>query len=762
MKICILTKFFPPGKTEGIPRTRFLYAREYAAMGHEVHVITSGNEGVVNFRDGFWVHEIPLALPDRPADKLSLEPVTKNILNYSYSVFRKVEELHEKHRFDIIESSLWDIEGYVTKLKMPDAPVIVRLETSTMINQEINTGKTPVFCPLTLLERNFMKLADGLTFDSWSVLQETSRLYKIDFNEKPYAVIYYGVDVGHSLPAKIARETPDDGVIRMISVGRLEKRKGTDILVKKIIPELIKSGLNYELHIVGRDVSRFDGFLEETGLSYADYVKKHYAGEIGKRIFVHGYLPDQDLEKLYAISDIALCLSMYESFGLLYLEAMRKGAVVLAFDVGGVTEIIRDGYNGFLLPKSQPLKALEVIRLIAGDPSLRDRIVQNAFEELRQRFTSRLMAENSVKFYSKMVEEFKRPRVVQIMDGLDSGGGVSNIAMNYQKLLKQSGVNSVLTGRWCAPEVQRYQTPWQDVSIRPCDFVLFQYWTFNRMARMRNELKAKKCFLFQNITPSGLLKRDSADFNWSSEGYKQLGHLDKFDVYAGFSDYSAMVLRGVYGQRLEVKILPPFMDGEAMIASKYDDALSEKLGKTGKHRILFVGRIVESKRQIELVKILSEYRKYDKDTHLFLVGMCDEKYKDKLLKVVEALGLKDSVHLAGKVRDEELYAYYRSCDLFLSMSVHEGCGLPLIEAAAFGMPVMALSTTAVPYTMGYEHPGLFRTIQEKDIAELVRKCFTDLSFRNSILLFQKTNLERYSRSQVMEALNGIFQQLEQV
>ncbi len=45
MRLVILTRYYPPRSTEGIPRTRMLYARELVKLGHEVHVITSGSEG---------------------------------------------------------------------------------------------------------------------------------------------------------------------------------------------------------------------------------------------------------------------------------------------------------------------------------------------------------------------------------------------------------------------------------------------------------------------------------------------------------------------------------------------------------------------------------------------------------------------------------------------------------------------------------------------------------------------------------------------
>ncbi|WP_336516241.1 N-acetyl-alpha-D-glucosaminyl L-malate synthase BshA [Pollutibacter soli] len=56
----------------------------------------------------------------------------------------------------------------------------------------------------------------------------------------------------------------------------------------------------------------------------------------------------QDMEEMYAISDLFLLPSEYESFGLSALEAMAGGAPVVASDAGGLPEIIEPGYNGFM------------------------------------------------------------------------------------------------------------------------------------------------------------------------------------------------------------------------------------------------------------------------------------------------------------------------------------------------------------------------------------------------------------------------------
>ena len=104
--------------------------------------------------------------------------------------------------------------------------------------------------------------------------------------------------------------------------------------------------------------------------------------------------------------------------------------------------------------------------------------------------------------------------------------------------------------------------------------------------------------------------------------------------------------------------------------------------------ILFVGRVVPSKAQHELVKALWAYRRlYDARARLHLVGGTSSfEYSKALLGFVEDLGLAGAVRLTGEVSDASLAAYFGAADVYLSLSAHEGFGVPLVEAMVAGRP----------------------------------------------------------------------------
>jgi glycosyltransferase involved in cell wall biosynthesis len=117
---------------------------------------------------------------------------------------------------------------------------------------------------------------------------------------------------------------------------------------------------------------------------------------------------------------------------------------------------------------------------------------------------------------------------------------------------------------------------------------------------------------------------------------------------------------------------------------------------------LFVGRIVPSKAQHLLVAALWAYRRlYDPAARLHLVGGSSSfAYLKALRAYIAELGLVDAVRITGDVSDAALAAYFGAADAYVSLSSHEGFGVPLVEAMAAGIPIVARRAGAVAETAG--------------------------------------------------------------
>jgi glycosyltransferase involved in cell wall biosynthesis len=150
--------------------------------------------------------------------------------------------------------------------------------------------------------------------------------------------------------------------------------------------------------------------------------------------------------------------------------------------------------------------------------------------------------------------------------------------------------------------------------------------------------------------------------------------------------------------------------------------------------ILFVGRIVPSKGQHELVKALWAYRRlYDPAARLHLVGGTSSfAYLKALRGFIAELGLSDAVRITGDVSDAALAAYFAAADVYLSLSAHEGFGVPLVEAMVARVPVVTRSVGAVAETVG--DAALLLPVGEPSyVAAALRRVCTDEALRQRLI-----------------------------
>lgn len=138
----------------------------------------------------------------------------------------------------------------------------------------------------------------------------------------------------------------------VLYLGRLEKRKGIQDLFAAI-PQVLAKIPNVQFIIAGANNSHRDGFQQQTGLTYAAYFQQQYAQFTGQVSFL-GQVSEEKLNELYQTCDLFVAPSLYESFGLIYLEAMNYGKPVIGCRAGGIPEVINEGITGLLAEPEAP------------------------------------------------------------------------------------------------------------------------------------------------------------------------------------------------------------------------------------------------------------------------------------------------------------------------------------------------------------------------------------------------------------------------
>lgn len=303
----------------------------------------------------------------------------------------------------------------------------------------------------------------------------------------------------------------------------------------------------------------------------------------------------------------------------------------------------------------------------------------------------------------------------------------------------------------------------------PDDVVILHFALPSPMTEALLAHRGRRILLHHNITPPEFfVPYDPEMVRISSIGREQLRTLrDHVDLGLGDSELNRRELEEIGFRRTGV--LPILLDF-ARYREPPNPILLRALSD-GRTNVLFVGRIAPNKRQEDLIRIAAYWKRFiSPSLRLVLVGKLPRRatgtgeplrrhYFDGLQALFYEEGLSPSeVVFLGHVDHDDLLACYRSAHLFLSMSEHEGFGVPLVEAMIMGVPILAYRSSAVEHTLG----GAGVLFDEKSVAEVAEMghlLATDEALRAACLRTQARRLPDLSPAAVLERLRGFIESL---
>jgi L-malate glycosyltransferase len=324
--------------------------------------------------------------------------------------------------------------------------------------------------------------------------------------------------------------------------------------------------------------------------------------------------------------------------------------------------------------------------------------------------------------------------VHQLLAALSYGDAISNEALAIQGHLRAAGFESDIFAEGIHPRMARLARPlWEYEQVSSARTVcLFHFSIGSAASRLIHRAPDRLVCVYHNITPG----------EWFLGFHPHLAGL----CYHGRRELAAFAARTELGladsefNRRELEaagyartaVLPIVMDLSA--AGSAPAAVSRRLWDDGRVNVLFVGRIIPNKKIDDLIRAFALYQRHlQASSRLLLVGdyRGHERYFDRLQEMVRALGVQEVV-FTGHVDDDDLRAAYAAADLFLCLSEHEGYCVPLVEAMAASVPVVAYDAGAVAETL--RGGGLL--LREKDpatVAETVNAVLTQPSLRAALL-----------------------------
>jgi L-malate glycosyltransferase len=214
-------------------------------------------------------------------------------------------------------------------------------------------------------------------------------------------------------------------------------------------------------------------------------------------------------------------------------------------------------------------------------------------------------------------------------------------------------------------------------------------------------LNGKFILSYHNMTPASFFRAwDSRTATYLDFGRKTIGvFADRTILAFADSAFNAAELSPLGFENVAVGAL--LFDTQGLARTQPRVEPLRRAARSCGPRILHVGQLYPHKRGDFLIaafKILVEAWRPDATLVVTGAGRL-EKYRRHLDEYVKVLGLDERVSFAGSIDDEELAAYFRSSDLLVTASEHEGFCVPLIEAMSMGLPVVARDFGAVVETV---------------------------------------------------------------
>ena len=402
LRIALLSYNYPPRLYDGVGRSTHMLAKGLFALGHTVHVLTHGERPIIQYYDGAYVHHVPYELK-RYASLRHL-PGVYHRLNYSHAVHECLLRLILNDDIQIVDTPLWLVDGFVTAVSKT-LPVVVRPVTANKQISELINDKNQDQNLLSEIERQLLLHANIIAANSNATKQALHNVYnlddKIDVEVIPYGIEPVSQEQIRPFPCQSSPEK-----LTVLYVGRLEKRKGIQDLFTAI-PHVLQRIPNVEFIIAGADNSIHDGFQSQTGMDYFTFFSKNYPGYLSKVRFL-GEVSEEQLSSLYQSCDLFVAPSLYESFGLIYLEAMNYAKPVIGCRAGGIPEVVDDGVTGRLVDPNSPKQLAEAIVTLLKSPRLLYEYGLAGRQRLLNQFTHVHMARGFERIY-RLVLSKTRP-----------------------------------------------------------------------------------------------------------------------------------------------------------------------------------------------------------------------------------------------------------------------------------------------------------------------------------------------------------------
>ncbi|WP_323737135.1 glycosyltransferase family 4 protein [Methanosphaera sp. ISO3-F5] len=397
MRICFVSNLYPPNVLGGAEIVVEKMANAMNKRGHTVIVITTSPDDSMHIlkEEGITVYQLNTTRLYPTYKQTEPQGVKKPLWHvfdlWNNKTLNVIKEILVKESIDIVHIN--NFKGLSLSCfksgKDLDIPVVYESHDFSLICPRANLirGNNTLCQNRNVICNEYVRVQRKLLSDNVDLVISPSQFMIDTFRDNNFFNNTDCVKIPLGVEFESNRTVKNYDTIDITYIGTLGKHKGVHTLItafKQINNE------NIRLHIIGK------GYDEE------EFKKM---GDTDDRIIFHGFVDNRDILKYYEMTNILVIPSIcYDNSPLVIYESFSTGTPVIGSSIGGIPELITEGYNGFLFESGNSDSLKEKLVKVINDKELLKTLECNAFDSLPSD-SMEIMISQIIREYDQLVEQ---------------------------------------------------------------------------------------------------------------------------------------------------------------------------------------------------------------------------------------------------------------------------------------------------------------------------------------------------------------------
>jgi len=355
----------PPIRGGAVEEYVYQLVKHLRRLGVDAIAVDSTYDGKPKLEE---VEGVPILRVPTP----NLKRAPKGFALTEYMFGLKVSKAVKEIKVEIVHANT-ALAGFALAKNLGEVPLMYTCHNGLWLEEVVHTQEHVI----RLVEGYAMRKSVAVI--ALNNAMKRNIVAKAGVNEAKTIVVPNGVDTEFFRPGVPADDIVErfglEGRRVILFVGRVTYGKGVHVLLKAF-SILVKQYPDIKLAVVGPLSDHF-GRGEVSG--YARMLITYAEKVLPRNSYIFtGTADKQTLRKLYSVAYVCVLPSYFEAFGMALIEAMASGCPVIGSNVGGIPDIIINGYNGLLFRRGDYVDLASKLEILLEDESLRNTISANA------------------------------------------------------------------------------------------------------------------------------------------------------------------------------------------------------------------------------------------------------------------------------------------------------------------------------------------------------------------------------------------------